>query len=173
MNSRNYILQAIILILYLLAQIVLFNELILFRSAFAFVYVAFILLLPLEASRVAVLFLAFITGFLLDIFSDTLGIHSAACVLIAFLRPNWLNVITPRGGYDSVSVPALKVLGFQWFITYIFPIIFVHHFALFYIEAGGFHMFFTVLGKVLISTFFNTFLIILVQYLFYRNIRAI
>lgn len=173
MNSRSYIIQFIHIILYLLVQALLLNDLVLFGRAFAFVYISFVLMVPLESGRVSLLLMAFGMGFLIDVFSDTLGVHSAATVLIAFLRPHWLNLITPRGGYENVSVPTIQIMGFQWFLAYTLPIIFIHHLALFFIEAGSFSTFFFIFKRILMSSLFNLILIIVFQYFFYRNVRSI
>ncbi|MCC5927698.1 MAG: Rod shape-determining protein MreD [Cyclobacteriaceae bacterium] len=173
MSSRTYIIQLIHITLYLLAQALVFNDLVLFGRAFALVYISFVLMVPLESGRVSLLLMSFVMGFLIDVFSDTLGVHSAATVLIAFLRPHWLNLITPRGGYENVSIPTIQIMGFQWFIVYTIPIIFVHHFALFFIEAGSFNSFFFIFKRILLSSLFNLFLIIVFQYFFYRNVKSI
>jgi hypothetical protein len=79
--------------------------------------------------------IAFLLGFSVDIFYDSIGINAAASVLIGFLRPYWLKIVTPRGGYEEVVIPNLKTLDFGWFFTYSLPLIFIHHFALFFIES--------------------------------------
>ena len=113
--------------------------------------------------------IAFTLCFTVDIFYDSIGINAAASVLIAFLRPYWLNIITPRGGYEEIVIPNLKSLDLGWFFTYSLPLVFIHHFALFFIEAGGFGTFFFTLTKVLFSSILTFFILILSQYLFYKK----
>jgi hypothetical protein len=113
--------------------------------------------------------IAFFTGLSVDIFYDTPGINASASVLIAFLRPHWLNMITPRGGYEEISIPSIKNVDAIWFTIYSLPLIFIHHFAMFYLESGGFSMFFFTFLKVFTSTLFTFFIIILTQYLFYKR----
>lgn len=169
MNSRNYISVVISFFLYLIFQVMVLKNFILFDTAFCFIYVAFILLLPLEVGPLLLMFISFGVGLTLDIFYDSIGINAAACVFIGFLRPFWLNIVTPRGGYEEIIVPSMKTLDFGWFFTYSLPLIFVHHFVLFFLEAGGFSMFFFTLSKVLFSTFLSFFIIVLIQYLFYKK----
>jgi hypothetical protein len=111
----------------------------------------------------------FITGLTMDVFYDSLGVNMAACVLLAYVRPFWLNTITPRGGYEDVDKPLLKQMGLPWFFTFAVPLIFVHHFVMFYTEAGGFHMFFYTMVKVLGSTVLTFVVIVITQYLFYKR----
>jgi hypothetical protein len=126
-------------------------------------------MLPLEIGPLLLMFIAFLMGFSVDLFYDSFGVNAAASVFIAFLRPHWLKIVTPRGGYEEVIIPNLKTLDFGWFFTYSLPLIFMHHFALFYLEAGGFSMFFYTLVKVLFSTLFTFFILVLSQYLFYKK----
>lgn len=149
------------------------KNLVLFDKAFCFIYIGFLLLLPFETNKVLLLIWGFVIGFFIDIFYDSLGIHMAASVLMVYLRSYWINLITPRGGYEVGMEPTLKLMKFEWFATYSLPLIFVHHFALFYIETGGFSLFFFTFVKVVSSVVFTFVTIVLLQYLFYPSRRTI
>ena len=152
-------------------QVFLFDNMVLFGTAFCFVYIGFILLLPLEISKVLLIALGFITGLSIDIFYNSLGVNAASATLIAYFRPFWLSSITPSGGYEDVRIPSLKVLGFSWFITYALPLIFLHHFSLFLIEAGGMHHFWLILKKTFFSSIFTFVILVIGQNLFYNRDR--
>jgi hypothetical protein len=83
-----------------------------------------------------------------------------------YLRNFWLSSITPQGGYDSSATPSIAINGMQWFLVYTFPLVFVHHAVLFFVEAGGFDMFWFTLWKIITSTLFTTLVTVIVQYLF-------
>ena len=169
MSNKTYISVIISFFLYVLFQVLLLKNFILFDTAFCFLYIAFILLLPLEIGHLLLMSIAFIMGFSIDIFYDSIGVNAAASVFIAFLRPYWLNIVTPRGGYEEIVIPNLKTMDFGWFFTYSLPMIFIHHFVLFFLEAGGFVLFFFTLTKVIFSTLLTFFVIVLTQYLFYKK----
>lgn len=169
MSSRTYISVVLSFFIYVLVQVLLLKNFILFDTAFCFVYVAFILLLPLEMGPLVLMFVAFATGFAVDLFYDSLGVNAAAGVFMAFVRPYWLSLITPRGGYEDIEIPNLKTMDFGWFFAYSLPLIFIHHAVLFYLEAGGFTLFFYTLSKVFFSTLLSFFVIVLSQYLFYKK----
>lgn len=171
MNSTVIIKQSFIWLLYVAAQVLLARNFILFDKAFCFIYIGFILSLPLGIGRIQLLLLAFVTGFFVDIFYDSLGMHTAATVTIAYLRPSWITLITPRGGYENVDKPSLKDLSLSWYLTYGLPLVFIHQLILLFIEAGGFQFFFFTLWKVLFSTFLTVLMLIIVQYLFYSKGR--
>lgn len=173
MNNKNAIIQIFYFFIYLAVQILFAKNLILFDKAFCFLYVAFLLLLPFETGPLLLMVIGFITGMAVDIFYDSFGIHAAASVLIMYLRPYWKNMITPRGGYEIGMEPTLKLMKFEWFATYAAPLIFIHHLALFFIEAGGLHLFFFTITKVLFSTVFTFITIVIIQYLFYSSKRSL
>lgn len=171
MINKGYISQIINFIAFVLLQVMLFKNIALFDTSFCFVYIAFILLLPVETDRILLMILALATGLIIDVFYNSLGIHASAMVLIAFLRHYWLNIITPQGGFDGNISPSVKNMGGQWFTTYALPLIFVHHFTMFFTETGGFQMFgFTIL-KVIMSTLFTFIVIIIGQYLLTKKRR--
>jgi len=161
-------------VVYSVLQILLIRNLILFDKAFCFIYIAFLLLLPLDMDRLLQMIIGFVTGLLMDIFYDSLGIHTAASVLLMYLRPYWLNTTVKRESGDSATTPILKNLGFENFSLYVLPLIFVHHLALFYIELGGIQpLFFYTLLKVVFSTLLTYLIIVIFQYLFYSKQRAL
>ena len=155
--------------MYLLTQALLLKNFVLFDTAFCFLYIGFILMLPIEIGPLLLMGIAFLMGFGVDLFYDSIGVNAAASVFLAFLRPYWLNIITPRGGYEEVLIPSMKTLDFGWFFTYSLPLIFLHHFALLFLETGGFGMFFFTLNKVFFSTLLTFFILVLTQYLFYKK----
>jgi hypothetical protein len=172
MNNRNIVAQVFFFIIYLALQILIVRNLVLFNMAFCYVYIAFIILLPFEINRLLLMLIAFGTGFITDLFYDTLGIHTAACVFTAYMRPVVIGILTPRGGYDAGMQPTVREMGLEWFIIYGAVIILLHHFALFFLEAGGFNLFLFTLGKVVLSALFSLICIILLQYLFIRPKRS-
>ena len=172
MNSASIKLIAQSLLL-LAIQVLLFRNIALFDVAFCFVYISIILLLPIETDRIAVLLIAFIVGLTVDIFYNSFGIHASSAVLIGFIRVHWTNIITPQGGYDANSSPNLNNMGALWFATYILPLIFVHHFTLFFTESGGFSFFWFTLLKVFLSTIFTFLAIIIIQLLFANRKRGL
>lgn len=173
MNNRNAVIQIFYFLIYLGLQILLAKNMVLFDKAFCYVYIAFLLLLPFETGPLLLMIIGFFTGITVDIFYDSFGIHAAASVLIMYLRPYWKNLITPRGGYELGMEPTLKLMKFEWFTTYAIPLILIHHLMLFFIEAGGLHMFFFTITKVLFSTIFTFITIVIIQYLFYTSKRSL
>ena len=173
MNNQHILGTIFSFILYLLLQVTVVRNMVLFDTAFCYVYVAFIILLPFETRPVLLMVVAFFCGFLVDIFYDSLGMHAAACVLIAFIRPYWTKTVPPRGGYEIGMRPTIKIMGFSWFLTFTLPLILIHHLVLFFVEIGGFHLFWFTLIKVISSTILTFLVVVILQYLFYRSNRGL
>lgn len=161
--NRVGVFNVVYFFLYVIAQVLLFKRLVLFNTSFCFLYVAFILLLPVETNNLLLMVLAFLLGFTIDIFYDSLGIHALAMVTVAYLRNYWLGSITPQGGYDAGSAPALTN-GVQWFLVYTVPLVFVHLALLFFIEAGGFGMFWFTMLKIMASLLFTVSVMLMLQF---------
>ena len=152
-------------------QVLVFKNFVLFDVGFNFVYLIFLLLLPLEIGYLTLMLLGFGTGLVVDVFYNTMGIQASACVLLAFLRPYWVSLITPRSGYEVNALPSVHSFGLSWFITYAAPLIFLHHAAVFFVEAGGSDFFWTTMLKTFASCIFSLVFIISIQYLFFNNRR--
>ncbi|MCY7349285.1 MAG: hypothetical protein LH606_01275 [Cytophagaceae bacterium] len=164
MNTRNLLTIVFWSLLYVVLQVLLFRNLVLFHYGFCFVYVATILLLPFDISAVALLFTGFGVGFLVDIFYNTPGMHAAATVFTAYLRPFALRLLTPQRGYEDRNEPLIGEMGLSWLLTYIGLMVFLHHAVVFFIEASNWALWLPTLGKVLVSTLFTTTVITLLHY---------
>ncbi|HBF88291.1 MAG TPA: rod shape-determining protein MreD [Bacteroidales bacterium] len=134
-----------------------------------FLYTLFILLLPFEIPTWFLLILSFILGVTVDVFSNTLGLHTAATVFMGFLRPYVLKVLSPRDGYEPGTLPKIGNFGLSWFLKYSIALVFAHHFMLFFLEVFGFDNFFSTIFRIIASSIFTISLIILSQYITYRK----
>lgn len=169
--NRTLVISVISFFLFLIFQVLLFKKMILFNSAFCFLYIAFILLLPIETNPLMLMVLGFALGLLVDMFYDRQGMHAAATVAVAYVRNYWLGLITPQGGYDVGALPTVATHGLGWFISYSAPLIFIHHLILFFVEAGGFGLFGLTIAKVFASLLFTLFVFLMHQYLFPQKSR--
>lgn len=167
--NRDSIIKIMSFFGYVLAQVLLFNKMVLFGKGFAFIYVGFLLTFPFELGVISAMFIGFVTGISIDVFSNTLGIHASASIVLMYVRPYFLKIFTPHGGYPLGAKPTPNFMGFNWFATYAIILIFIHHTWLFLVEAGGFQLFFYTLQKIIFSTFFTFSIVTLIQYLFAKK----
>jgi rod shape-determining protein MreD len=157
----------LIFILLILLQVLLFNNIQFSGYVNPYVYIMFILLLPVEIPSWLLLLLSFITGLTIDFFSGSPGMHTSATVLAGFVRPYVLRLVSPRDGYESGNDPSMIAYGFRWFFIYSLLIVLVHHTTLFYIEVFRFADFFRTMLRVLLSSLFSMAFILLIE--FYRR----
>ena len=154
-------------ILLVAVQVLIARNLPLYDVAFCYVYIGFLLFLPIQLPVVAQLLIGLVTGLVIDVFYDTLGIHAAACVLLCYVRPGVLRLLTPRDGYDSADTPNVHRMGYYWFLPYVLILIFVHHTALFFLEVFGIGHWWLTLLRVALSSVYTFLSIMIVQYLFF------
>jgi hypothetical protein len=164
--NRSVIINGISFVIYLFLQVSILKNSVLFGSAFCFLYIGYLLLLPVETNPLWLMFIGFGMGLFIDMFYDSVGIHASASVAVMFIRNFWLGRVTPQGGYDSGTVPSLAANGLQWFLVYATPMVFMHHALLFFIEVGGFQYFGFTLLKIIFSTLYTMIVMLIVQYLF-------
>ena len=151
-----------------LTQVLIFDNIYMIGTVNIFIYVLFILMLPIETNKFLVLILAFILGLNVDIFNSTPGLHASATVLMAYVRPFVLNLYSPRDGYESNKLPGIKAYGLFWFIRYTLTLIVIHHFFLFFLEAFTFSHFFLTLLRILLSSV-STLLFVILGYLLFAE----
>lgn len=156
-------------ILLVLLQVLILNHINLSGYINPFLYVLFILLLPLTTPPWLVLVLSMAAGLTIDVFSDTGGLHAAASVFLAFCRPYVLKFLSPREGYEYIIEPSPVPLGWSWFFVYTSVLVLAHHFLLFFLEVFRFSEFFFAVGKALLSAVVTIALVMLTAFLFYKK----
>ncbi len=152
-----------------LIQVLIFNNIELGGLLNPYIYVLFILLLPFETPGWLVLISGFFLGLSVDIFNETLGMHTAATTFMAYLRPMALSIFSPRDGYESGSYPRIHYYGVIWFLQYAVFLVFAHHTVLFLTELFRFQEFFHVFLRIILSTIFSVTLIVTSQYLVFKK----
>lgn len=165
----NFLKYSIIFVVSVLLQVLVFNNVLIFRMISPFFYILFIILLPFYTPRALLLFLSFVLGLTIDIFTNTPGVHASACLLIGFLRPVVLQLISSRETLESVSAPRVENMGLNWFAGYVTFLVVVHHLFLFFIEAFTFDSFYITLIRVILSSALSVVLIVLSQFIIFRK----
>ena len=88
----NNILRGFIyFVVLVLVQVLILNNIHFLRVATPFLYLYFILKMPVGSSRTNVVFFSFLIGLTIDVFSNTPGMHAFACTLAG---PHVSNVLS-------------------------------------------------------------------------------
>lgn len=163
---RIFIINIIRFFFLVLFQVLFLKNFSMYNLAIPWFYVLFILLLPLQTSNFLLFLLSFLIGISVDMFSNSAGLHAAACTAMAFCRILLIRIITPRDGYEAAVEPGVKTMGIRWFLIYASILVLVHHLVVFNLEIFRLEEFFISSVRAVFSTVFTLFLIILSQYLF-------
>lgn len=150
-------------ILLLAAQVVIFNNFNFMGYINPFPYILFIILFPVNGNKYALLGASFLLGITMDLFCNSGGVHAAACLLLAFVRPS-LFKFSFGLSYEYQTVRLNDVLTPERF-SFIFLSVVIHHLTLFVLEVFTFEFLWDIILRTIISTLFTIIICILLIYL--------
>ncbi|MBS1653993.1 MAG: rod shape-determining protein MreD [Bacteroidetes bacterium] len=166
---RNIIRFAVFI---LIQVFVLFKIPALHRFITPYLYFLFILWLPFSISRLGLLVVGFILGLSIDYFMMTPGLHAAACVLIAYIRPFVINVLAPKDSSEfNYREPSPKAMGWTPYAVYVLILTLLHNGYMIFLEWLSFGSFIDFLIKVLATTGISLLMIFTVELLFPRKLK--
>lgn len=160
-------------ILFILVQVYVLNKIPhLHRFISPYLYYLFILWLPFSVSRQWLLILGFFTGLTLDYFSNTPGLHAAACTLIAYVRPFLISILTPKDS-SEFNYKEPSPLAMQWtpYAVYVFVLTLLHHGYMLLLEWLSIGNFLDFIIRVVATTGISLLLIFTVEILFPRKLK--
>jgi len=169
----NFIRYPLWFIFFVILQVLILNNIQLSAYLNPYLYVIFILWLPIDMNRGALMAVSMLLGLSVDIFSNSVGMHASACVFLAFCRPFILSSLSPRDGYEADQIPGIKNFGISWFLAYASICVVLHHCFLFYVEVFRFSDFFGTLGRVIASSLFTLVLVVISQLFRYSPSRKV
>lgn len=158
--SKTVLQFSLMFIVMVIAQSVIFNRLVLFSIALAFVFIYFIIKLPVTLGASKVMVLSFLLGLCVDIFSDTPGINSLACTCLGACRHTVLRLYVPREDDVVHRVPSIRTLGAAVFAKYVLTMSLLYCLMVTLIEAFSFFHPLLMLERVVASTVLTSLLIL-------------
>ncbi len=168
MNSTLFV-NIFRFILLLTAQIIIFNNMNFLGYISPFPYILFIILYPVNGNKFGLLFASFLLGLILDMFSNSGGIHAAACVILAYYRP-YLFRFAFGLSYEYQTIKLNDVVTPERF-SFILLSVVIHHSILFILETFRISFFWDILLRTLLSSIFTILLCLIVIYLTKPNRR--
>ena len=147
--------------IFVLIQVLILNEILFFSYINPYLYLSLIISYPLKGSKWFLLIYAFILGFLIDLFSGTLGFHSTATILVAFIRESISKITIPHNIIGDNEKITLNKIGSKSFITFSLLIIFIHHICLFLLEHINVNI--NILAKILASSCITLILVLILE----------
>lgn len=166
-NITKYLSMFVILVL---LQVLILNKISLFYLATPYLYIYFIIKLPFDINRNALLIISFFLGLIIDIFSNTPGINAAATTLVAFCSKPIESFIFTLDDYES-QTPRLSILR-SAFIKYTGIIIIIHHTTLILLESFSLFNLTIILLKIVTSSLLTFILILGLENFYIKKVRA-
>lgn len=167
--SRIILVNAVRFLVVVFMQVFLLKNIALYNLATPYFYILFILLLPFEIPNVLLFVLSFILGLTIDAFYDTPGLHAAACVVLALVRILFISITVQKEGFDNEPEPTLSIMGIRWFLTYAIILTLTHHFFLLNLEVFSFSEMQYTLSRIVLSSIFTVFLMLISGLLFFKR----
>lgn len=146
-------------IILVLAQVLALNNIQFLGFINPYIYILFILSLPVKLPHWVTLLLAFVLGLTIDAFSNTMGMHAFATVLAAFSRGGIIKLFTSIEE-GSNPVPSFYTFGVGAYIKYVVFMVLLHHTTLFLLEAFSFANIWLIIFKIILSSFVTILLIL-------------
>lgn len=167
MWKNEVFLNTIRFLILILVQVLVLDHVNLYGFINPFVYVFFILVLPLTGNKTILIFLGFILGLCIDLFNGSGGVHAAASVFIAWVRPAILKY-SFGVSYEFNTLKVSKAPFIQQ-ILYISSMVVLHHFILFSLEIFNMKQILFILQQTLFSSILSIVVLVGTLYLFSRN----
>ena len=169
MNSSLVIKNIGRFLLLVLLQILVLNNVYLGGYITPCLYLLFIAMLPTDTGKIATMTIAFFTGLTIDVTTGMLGFHTAACTVVGFLRPIWLDRIIMRDNEEAIEQPSLFNCPYQQFALYLLFILLIFYLLYYTLLVFNLHSLPTIFLSTLLSSIITWILAILYQTLFTRK----
>lgn len=146
-------------IVVMVLQILLFNQLQLWGVCHPYVYVLCLLMMPITLPHSVDMVIGAVVGLLMDVCCNSLGIHTASCILVMFLRPYLIAAFVNEKERLTEQI-SIRTIGFEAFIKYAVLIVMIHHLAVFMLAAWSWSHIGFVLAETVVSSMMTLLLII-------------
>lgn len=155
------------LVIVLLLQMLVFNNLHFLGICHPYIYVLFLIALPIRIPQWIELLIGFGVGLIVDMFCGSPGVHTAACSFLAYLRPIFIRRTIQDAERISMTIDGLSI-GFNEYVKLVVLYTILHHTLVFLIEAWSLAHFWLLLAKIIVSSLFTIALL-----LFYDRIKQL
>ena len=162
---------SIYFVVLVLVQVLILNNIQFLRIATPFLYLYFILKMPVGTSRMNVIFFSFLMGLCIDTFSNTSGMHAAACTFVGFIRSFIIQLYMGKDLPEEM-IPSFHSLGYGVFILYVMTMVLIHHIVLFLIESLTFFDSFFLIIRIAASVLMTSLFIYLIDLFNVRVLRS-
>ena len=154
-------------ILVMLLQVLLLDQLQLWGACHPYVYILCLLMMPITLPHSVSMVIGAAVGLVMDIFCNSLGVHTAACILLMFIRPYLIGAIVNDKDRLNEQI-SLRAIGMEALIKYVVILVLIHHLTVFLLAAWSWAHIGFVLLETLVSSLITISLIIAYNALRYK-----
>jgi len=138
-------------IVVMLLQVLLFDQLQLLGVCHPYIYVLCLLMMPITLPHSADMIIGAVVGLIMDIFCNSLGVHTASCIFIMFIRPYVIGALVNDKDRLNEQI-SLRALGVEALFKYVVILVLVHHLMVFLLAAWSWsHIWFVLLETIVSS----------------------
>lgn len=129
----DYLYEVLLFAVLIVLQVLVFNQISVFGLATPFLYIYFLLKLPMGRNVFFVIIMGFLMGFIIDIFLNTPGINAAAITIIATLRRPLLRLFFTKDESEDY-VPSIYITPVP-FVKLAIAMVVLHQTVLYSLES--------------------------------------
>lgn len=144
-------------IIVMILQVLLFDQLQLLGACHPYIYVLCLLMMPITVPHSLSMILGAAAGIIMDIFCNSLGVHTAACILVMFIRPYLIGAIVSDKDRLNEQIN-LHTIGMEALVKYVVIMVLIHHLTIFLLAAWSWHH----IGFVALETIVSSTVTILI-----------
>lgn len=147
MSKVAYIIHLFIL---MIVQLLLLDNIQISSYVYLNIYILAIIMAPDEINDTILLLVGFILGLFVDFANNTMGVHTAATTLLAYLRPTLLGAVSIR--QNNPIKTAIRGNNASWVMKYMILTLSIYMIVLLMLEAFSFRAFHHTLFRIVCST---------------------
>jgi rod shape-determining protein MreD len=146
-------------IIVILLQVTIFNRLQINGWGYPMVYILLLLNIPPQNPRWIEMLVGTLVGLIIDICNNSLGVHMAACVALAYLRPIILKKSVQDVERIKDEICSRSVGGIEY-LKCIVLLTILHHLMVFGLEAWSIQNWLLIVIQTLCSSFLTILLLL-------------
>ena len=151
----------------MLLQVLLFDQLQLWGICHPYIYILCLLMMPITLPHNVDMLIGALVGLVMDVFCNSLGVHTAACILVMFIRPYLIGALVNDKDRLTEQI-SLRSIGMEAILRYVVIMVIIHHLMVFALAAWSWSHIGFVLLETLVSSLVTILIIIGYNILKYR-----
>ena len=151
----------------MLLQVLLFDQLQLWGICHPYIYILCLLMMPITLPHNVDMLIGALVGLVMDVFCNSLGVHTAACILVMFIRPYLIGALVNDKDRLNEQI-GLRSIGMEAILRYVVIMVIIHHLMVFALAAWSWSHIGFVLLETLVSSLVTILIIIGYNILKYR-----